>query len=151
MRFQPLWPIVGAVLIWRVNHVFCKMKQEILLRHMRIITPNTWLVIVMPEYMPASHHCTSSSLHIFGVITLELWEFAFSASLANSRTHANLPFIVTTFVVKGSKKYCCATWALLIYTWLLSCQSTCCTVHLLLFIWFHHVVLVDWFSWYCLL
>ena len=43
LRFQPLWPIVGAVLIYLgrectlVNHVFCKTKQEILLRHMGII------------------------------------------------------------------------------------------------------------------
>ena len=40
---QPLWLIVGAMLIYLprehtlVDHGFCRMKQEILLRHMGII------------------------------------------------------------------------------------------------------------------
>ena len=66
MHFQPLWPIVGPMLILveslyslSSNHVCCKTKQEILLRHMGII--NIYMVIVIPEYML---HCTSSSLHL---------------------------------------------------------------------------------------
>ena len=78
---------------------------------------------------------------------LELWEFAFSASLANSRTHGNLPY---------SNHVCCKTkqeillrhmgiiniyMVIVMPEYMLHCTSS----------WFHHVVLVDWFSWYCLL
>ena len=61
LRFQPHRPIVGAVLIYLVNHVllFCKTKQEILLRHMRIITPKIY------GYCHARVHAGVTPLYIF--------------------------------------------------------------------------------------